>query len=151
MIISENALNQDLIPKSNVGDSQRRSLQDLISDPVVDGGIDSGGNVPSDQQNNTIPVVTPTAGNTPTPTPTPPSDPTTPTAPSSGGGGTTTPVKDGNAGNVKTDKLNFRFTESLNIPYNASEFPKDFVASQSGIQSVVLIFNNATIRREEDA
>jgi hypothetical protein len=48
MIISENALNQDLIPKSNVGDSQRRSLQDLISDPVVDGGIDSGGNVPSD-------------------------------------------------------------------------------------------------------
>merc|ERR1712166_786577 len=107
--------------------SNKRQLQDLIGGPVVDGGIDSGGNVPIDQLNNTIPIVTPD----PVPKP--------------------VVVADGNAGNVESKKKNFRWTETINIPYDQNDFPQDFVASSSGIQSVKIIFNDATIRREEDA
>lgn len=107
--------------------SNKRQLQDLINDPVIDGGIDSGGNVPIDQQNNTIPIVTP--------------DPVPKTI----------VVSDGNAGNVISKNKNFRWTETITIPYREDDFPQDFVASSSGIESIYVIFNNATIRREEDA
>lgn len=98
----------------------------MINGPVIDGGIDSGGNIPMDQINNTIPIVTPD----PVPKP--------------------VVVADGNAGNDESKKKNFRWTETINIPYNVSDFPQDFVASSNGIQSIKMIFNNATIRREED-
>ena len=79
--------------------SNKRQLQDLIGGPVIDGGIDSGGNVPIDQLNNTIPIVTPD----PVPKP--------------------VVVADGNAGNVESKKKNFRWTETINVPYNESDFP----------------------------
>jgi len=65
----------------------------LIEDPVIDGGINAGGNIPIDQESNLIPIVKP--------------DPVP--KPISGG--------DGNAGNVKSDKKNFRWTETMNIAY----------------------------------
>ena len=77
----------------------------MIDDPVIDGGIDSGGNVPIDQSTNTIPIVTPD----PVPKP--------------------VVVADGNAGNVKSKSKNFRWTETIDIPYKESDFPQDFVAS----------------------
>jgi hypothetical protein len=88
----------DMIMKQGVTDTiehsnNKRGLQDLIQDPVIDGGIDSGGNIPIDQQDNTIPIVTPD----PVPKP--------------------VVVTDGNAGNVVSKKKNFRWTETINIPY----------------------------------
>jgi len=77
----------------------KRQLQALINDPVIDGGIDSGGNVPIDQAGNTIPIVTPD----PTPKP--------------------IVVTDGNAGNVVSKNKNFRWTETMDIPYNSTDFP----------------------------
>lgn len=77
----------------------------MIEDPVIDGGINAGGNIPIDQESNTIPIVTPD----PTPKP--------------------VIVANGNAGNVKSKKKNFRWTESMNIAYVDRDFPQDFVAS----------------------
>jgi hypothetical protein len=38
-------------------------------------------------------------------------------------------VTDGNAGNKVSKNKNFRWTETINIPYKESDFPQNFVAS----------------------